>query len=130
MGIHACAGWPLPSPCPHLPAGFAAFAAYGDFAAGVLAILALLTARIRPLFWTFVVAFNLVGSADIILDYDHAIRIGLPALAGELGAVYAIPIIYVPLLMITHVVAFYLLARSLGGQQSRTILQMDQNQGI
>src|SRR5262249_52582343 len=35
----------------NLPASFAAFAAYGDFATGLLAILALLTARIRPLFW-------------------------------------------------------------------------------
>ena len=96
---------------PNLPAGFAAFAAYGDFAAGVLAMLALLTVRLRPLFWTFVVAFNVVGTADIILDYYHAIRAGLPALAGELGATYAIPIIYVPLLMITHLVAFYFLAR-------------------
>src|SRR5215475_545417 len=41
-----------------LPAGFGSFAAYGDLAAGVLAILALLAFRIRPLFWTFVVAFN------------------------------------------------------------------------
>jgi hypothetical protein len=32
-------------------------------------------------------------------------------LAGQLGATYAIPIIYVPVLMITHVVAFYLLLR-------------------
>jgi hypothetical protein len=96
---------------PNLPAGFAAFAAYGDFATGVLAILALLTVRIRPLFWAFVVAFNLVGAADIILDYYHAIQVNLPALAGELGATYAIPIIYVPLLMITHFVAFYLLVR-------------------
>ena len=39
-------------------------------------------------------------------------------MAGELGAAYAIPIIYVPLLMITHVVAFYLLERPLGKQQS------------
>ena len=31
---------------PALPAGFATFAAYGDFATGVLAILALLTARV------------------------------------------------------------------------------------
>jgi hypothetical protein len=30
-------------------------------------------------------------------------------MAGQFGAAYAIPIIYVPLLMITHVVAFYLL---------------------
>ena len=96
---------------PNLPAGFATFAAYGDFATGVLAILALLTVRIRPLFWLFVVAFNLVGSGDIILDYYHAIRAGLPAVAGELGAAYAIPIIYVPVLMISHFFAFYLLVR-------------------
>ena len=96
---------------PDLPAGFTVFAAYGDFATGVLAMLALLTVRVRPLFWTFVVAFNLVGAVDIIVDYYHGNQIGLPALAGELGATYAIPIIYVPLLMITHVVAFYLLLR-------------------
>ena len=96
---------------PSLPAGFAQFAAYGDFATGVLAILALLTVRIRPLFWVFVLSFNVVGAVDIIVDYYHATRIGLPAVAGQLGAMYAIPIIYVPLLMITHVVAFYLLMR-------------------
>ena len=96
---------------PNLPAGFAVFAAYGDLATGVLAILALFTVRIRPLFWLFVVAFNLVGAADIILDYYHATQVGLPALAGELGATYAIPIIYVPVLVITHFVAFYLLVR-------------------
>ena len=94
-----------------LPSGFAAFAAYGDFATGLLAMLALLTVRIRPLFWLFVVAFNLVGAADIIIDYYHGNQFGLPALAGQLGATYAIPIIYVPVLMITHVVAFYLLVR-------------------
>jgi hypothetical protein len=96
---------------PHLPAGFAIFAAYGDFATGVLAILALLTVRLRPLFWLFVVAFNLVGAGDVILDYYHAVRVGLPEMAGELGSAYAIPIIYVPLLMITHFVAFYWLVR-------------------
>ena len=97
---------------PNLPnAGFATFAAYWDLATGVLAILALLTVRIRPLFWLFVAAFNLVGMADLILDYYHAIQVGLPAMAGQLSATYAIPILYVPLLMITHVVAFYLLLR-------------------
>ena len=96
---------------PHLPAGFANFAAYGDFATGVLAIFALLTVRVRPLFWSFIVAFNLVGTADIILDYYHAVKVGLPALAGQLGATYAIPIIYVPMLMITHFVALYWLVR-------------------
>jgi hypothetical protein len=96
---------------PNLPADFAVFAAYGDFVTGLLAILALLTVRIRSLFWPLVVAFNLVGAVDIIVDYYHGNEVGLPALAGELGATYAIPIIYVPVLMITHVVAFYLLVR-------------------
>ena len=96
---------------PDLPASFAAFAAYGDFATGVLAMLALLTVRIRPLFWSFVVAFNVVGAIDIIVDYYHATRADLPAIAGQLGSTYAIPIIYVPLLMITHAVAIYFLLR-------------------
>ena len=97
---------------PNLPAaGFAPFAAYWDLATGVLAILALLTVRMRLLFWLFVVAFNLVGTIDLVLDYYHAIQVGLPAMAGQLGATYFIPIIYVPLLMITHVTAFYLLLR-------------------
>jgi len=94
-----------------LPAGFATFSAYTDFATAILATLALLTVRIRPLFWLFVLAFNLVGAVDIIVDYYNAIQLDLPALAGEFGAAYAIPIIYVPLLMITHAAAFYLLLR-------------------
>src|SRR5580693_8883275 len=52
---------------PNLPAGFASFAAYGDLATGVLAMMALLTVRIRPLFWALVVAFNVVGAVDIIV---------------------------------------------------------------
>ncbi len=96
---------------PNLPASFATFAAYGDFATGLLAMLALLTARIRSVFWLLVVAFNLVGAADILIDYYHGYQLDLPALAGELGATYMIPIIYVPVLMITHFAAFYLLMR-------------------
>lgn len=96
---------------PNVPASFATFAAYGDFVTGVLAILALLTAKIRPLFWFFVVAFNLAGATDIMVDYFHAIRTGLDITPGQFGATYAIPIIYVPLLMITHAAAFSLLLR-------------------
>src|SRR5215468_12750718 len=59
----------------NLPASFAVFAAYGDFATGVLAILALLAIRIRPLFWSLVVAFNLVGAADILVDYYHGTQV-------------------------------------------------------
>ena len=97
----------------NLPAGFPAFAAYGDFATGILALLALLTVRIRPLFWSFVAAFNVVGAIDILVDYYHGVRLGLPPLAGELGSTYGIVIIYVPLLMITHVASFYMLVRPL-----------------
>jgi hypothetical protein len=97
---------------PNLPGAFAPFAAYWDLATGVLAILALLTVRRRPLFWAFVVAFNVVGATDLLLDYLHAVQVDLPRVAGELGAGYAIPVLYVPLLMITHVAAFYLLASS------------------
>jgi hypothetical protein len=92
----------------NLPADFATFAAYGDLATGVLAMLALLTVRMRRLFWGFVVAFNVVGAADIIIDYFLAWA-PLPPLAGELGSTYAIPIIYVPILMITHAVALWML---------------------
>lgn len=96
---------------PSLPAGFGPFAAYADFATGLLAISALLTVRIRPLFWPLVIAFNAAGTVDIIVDYYHGVVLQLPPAAGQLGAAYVIPIIYVPLLMITHVAAFHLLLR-------------------
>ena len=95
----------------NLPAGFAQYAAYGDLATGVLAILALLTIRIRSLFWPLVVGFNLVGAVDILIAYYHGVKFGLPVLSGELGVAYAVVILYVPLLMITHCIAFYLLLR-------------------
>src|SRR5215467_11759536 len=56
----------LPGVVGNLPASFAPFAAYWDFATGVLAMLALLTVRIRPLFWLFVFSFNLVGIIDLV----------------------------------------------------------------
>jgi len=97
---------------PALPAGFAVFAAYANFTTGVLAMLVLLTARIRPLFWPFVLAFNLAGIGDIAVDFYHAVHVTLPAAAGQLGAMYAFVILYVPLQMITHIAAFYLLMGS------------------
>src|ERR1700746_2004752 len=53
---------------PNLPAAFTPCPADGGFAAGLLAMLALLTVRVRSVFWLFVVAFNLVGATDIIVD--------------------------------------------------------------
>jgi hypothetical protein len=106
----------LPGVVGTLPAGFATPTAWGDFATGLLALLALASFRVRPLFRALVVAFNVVGFCDLLLAYAHAIQLGVPATAGQLGAAYAIPVLYVPLLMITHIAAFGLLARLLGRQ--------------
>jgi hypothetical protein len=95
----------------NLPQGFAAPAAYGDLATGVLALLALLTVRVRVLFWPLVWAFNLVGLTDLIMDTAQAIRLHVPEVAGQLGAGYAIPILYVPGLFLMHLVAFWLLLK-------------------
>jgi len=79
---------------------------------GVLAMLALVTGRRRALFWLFVIAFNIIGITDFIVDYIHGVQVGLPNFAGQLGFGYAIVILYVPALMLTHLVAFYLMTRS------------------
>src|SRR6266478_2441306 len=86
---------------PNLPEGWAAPAAYGDLATRVLAILALLTVRVRFLFWPLVWAFNLVGLADLVMVTVRAVSIDLPSVAGQFGAGYAIPILYVPALFWT-----------------------------
>jgi hypothetical protein len=99
---------------PHLPGAFAVPTAYGDFITALLAISVLLTARVRRLFWPLVWAFNLIGVADLIVAIVHAVRVDLPSIAGQLGTGYAILILYVPLLLMTHGIAFYLLLRPKG----------------
>jgi hypothetical protein len=96
---------------PELPAAFAAPTAYGDIATALLAISVLLTVRLPALFWPLVWAFNVVGAADIVMDTVRAVSTDLPSIAGQLGAAYAIIILYVPLLLITHGLAIYLLLR-------------------
>ena len=103
---------------PHLPPRFATYAAYGDLATGLLALLALMTFRWRAFFWTLATAFNLVGIADLIGDYYNGVMLDLPGVAGDLGAAYAIVILFVPILMITHITALVLLLRSGGGVTS------------
>jgi uncharacterized membrane protein len=108
---------------PDLPARFARLAAYGDFTTGVLALIALLAFRVRPLFWLFVAAFNVVGFADLIGDYVHAVQLGLAPMAGQFGALYFVPMIYVPLLMITHVAALVLVLRHWSHRTERMTLR-------
>jgi len=96
---------------PNLPHVFAVDAAYGDLATGLLALLALMTARVRVVFWPLVWAFNLVGLADLVIDTALAVKLDLPSVAGQLGAAYAILMLYVPALFWTHVAALWLLLR-------------------
>jgi hypothetical protein len=96
---------------PNLPQGFATPVAYGDLATALLAILALLTVRVRFLFWPLVWVFNLVGLADLVNATVRAVSVNLPSVAGQLGAAYAIPMLYVPALFWMHLVAFRLLLR-------------------
>lgn len=94
---------------PRLPAAWTVAAAYGDLVTSLLAIVALLTVRRRSSFWPSVWAFNIVGLADLIIDTARASSMNLPSIAGQLGAAFAIPILYVPALFWMHLVAFWLL---------------------
>jgi hypothetical protein len=94
-----------------LPHEFAALVAYGDFLTCLFAIAALLSAKAPKVFLPMVWAFNLVGIVDLVMDTANAIRLGLPAVSGQLGADYAIVTVYVPILFVTHIVAFKLLAK-------------------
>jgi hypothetical protein len=96
---------------PNLPHSFAAPTAYGDLATAALAILALLSVRVRFLFWPLVWAVNLFGLADLVMATVHAVGTDLPSVAGQLGAGYAIPMLYVPALFWIHLVALRLLLR-------------------
>jgi hypothetical protein len=91
---------------PDLPSAFAHSAAYGDIIAATLALLSLLSlprgAGILPA-WIF----NLWGSADLLNAFYQANHAGLRA--GQLGATYFIPTFVVPLLLITHGLAFRIL---------------------
>lgn len=89
-----------------LPSAFAHSAAYGDLIAAVLALLVLL---LLPRGAGVVMAwiFNLWGSADLLNAFYQGNHAGL--LAGQLGATYFIPTLVVPLLLITHGLAFRIL---------------------
>lgn len=91
---------------PDLPQAFAHSAAYGDIIAATLALLSLLllpSATGMAAAWVF----NLWGTADILNAFYQANHAGL--LAGQLGAAFFLPTLVVPLLLITHGLAFRIL---------------------
>jgi hypothetical protein len=91
---------------PDLPPAFAHSAAYGDIIAATLALLSL---PALPGGAGIVIAwiFNFWGSADLLNAFYQANAAGL--LPGQLGAAYFIPTFVVPLLLITHGLAFRIL---------------------
>jgi hypothetical protein len=91
---------------PDLPSAFAQSAAFGDLIAAVLALLSL---SLLPSAGGVAAAwiFSLWGSADLLNAFYQANHAGL--MAGQLGAAYFIPTVIVPLLLITHGLAFRIL---------------------
>ena len=86
---------------PSLPHGFAVSAAYGDLAAGVLAMLALIALRSRWAGTTALVwLFNVVGTVDLLHALGHAQAVP------HLGAAWYIPTFWVPVLLVTHFMIF------------------------
>lgn len=103
---------------PDLPPAYALPAAYGDLITAILALLALafLPSRLGiVLVWVF----NSVGSADLLNAFFQGNRAGVGAEPGLQGAAYFIPTVLVPLLLITHGLAFRLLFRRDPGAKER-----------
>jgi hypothetical protein len=93
---------------PSLPSAFSIPAAWGDVGAAILALLSIaaLTQRwsfANPLVWFF----NVWGSVDLLYAYYQGVTLGLDP--GTLGAAYYIPTVFVPALLVTHGLVFWLL---------------------
>ena len=95
---------------PSLPAAFAIPAAYGDFGAGILAIIATIALSKRAS-WAIVAVwvFNVWGAADLLFAIYQGPRLQIEA--GDFGAAFFIPTAIVPPLLVTHALIFKLLLR-------------------
>ena len=108
---------------PLLPAGFAIPAAYGDFIAGILALVATIALVNRTAWATKSVwLFNIWGAADFLFAFYQGGRIGIQP--GMLGAAFFIVTVFVPALLVTHVLIFRLLVRR------QTASEPDRSQGL
>jgi hypothetical protein len=107
---------------PELPAAFAQPAAYGDLISAILALLALATLG-TPTGTAAAWVFNTFGTADLLFAFYQGDRISLPNTPGLLGAGYFLLTVYVPLLLITHGLAFRILLRTKVAAPSGTRLK-------
>lgn len=86
---------------PEMPGSFSAAAAYGDLAAGLLAIVTLVALRRRwalmfPLAWVM----HVIGTIDLANALPHAEAVPY------FQSAWYIPTMLVPLLLVTHFMAF------------------------
>lgn len=96
---------------PSLPSAFAIPAAYGDFVAGIFAILATLSLAGRwPWAIAFVWVFNVWGVADLLFAGFQGSHLQIDP--GALRAAFFIPTAIVPPLLVTHGLMLWLLVRS------------------
>jgi len=82
-------------------------AAFGDFTTAILAFTTLSlinTASFRPLLWLF----NILGFIDLLVAFIDGPRYNI---LPSLGPAYYIVVLYVPLLLLTHLMTFRLLLR-------------------
>ena len=102
---------------PDLPAAFARPAAYGDLATAILALSALATLRTR-LGTILVWVFNIVGTTDLLHAFYQGNRTGVGFAPGLQGAMYFVPTVLVPLLLVTHALVFRILLLKHAAQRS------------
>jgi hypothetical protein len=81
-------------------------AAFGDFASAVLAFITLSLVNNNTLFRPFLWIFNILGFADLIVAFIDGPRYNILPF---LGVGYFIIILYVPVLLLTHLMVFKLL---------------------
>ena len=99
----------VPNLAPGMPRSFALPTALGDSATAVLALVAVIALHKR---WTMARALawtcNLVGAADLLAALPHAAAVHA---SGFLAAQWYVPVLGVPLMIVSHCMAFRLMWR-------------------
>jgi hypothetical protein len=91
-----------------LPAAFAVPAAYGDLTTAMLAIASIVTFRWERLSLVFTALYTIIGAADLVNNVHLVFALGIAQHPELLGVAYLIPVLYVPILFITHAIATWL----------------------